>query len=84
MTAKIMPWGNSQGLRIPKVILDMAKIGENAEVELVPQEHEIVIKLSATKPQTLEDVLSAWVGEYSVGDELKEWEHMPATGKELM
>jgi antitoxin MazE len=84
MLTKIMPWGNSQGLRIPKAVLDLAKIGKNAEVELVPQERTIIIKLPEAKNRTLEDVFAEWDGEYPISDEIRKWEQMPPVGRELL
>ena len=41
MRARIVKIGNSQGLRIPKIILEQTKLKD--EVELKVQEHQIVI-----------------------------------------
>jgi antitoxin MazE len=45
MKARIVKIGNSQGIRIPKIVLEQTKLKD--EVELKVQDHEIVI----TKPQ---------------------------------
>jgi antitoxin MazE len=79
---KIMPWGNSQGLRIPKAILDLAKIKENDEVELIPQENAIIIKLPKVKNTTLEQLFANWDGEPP--EKLEWWEQMKPLGKELI
>lgn len=44
MRARIIKIGNSQGIRIPKVILEQTML--NDEVELRVQDHEIVISKS--------------------------------------
>ena len=36
MYATIQKWGNSQGLRIPKALLDAVGLKEHDRVELVP------------------------------------------------
>ena len=44
MYATIQKWGNSQGLRIPKAILDAVGLRENDRVELIQREDSIQIK----------------------------------------
>jgi len=44
MNARIQKWGNSQGLRIPKHILESAQIKVGDDVEILTEEHEILIK----------------------------------------
>ena len=48
MRARIIKIGNSQGIRIPKVLLEQTKLSE--EVELEVQDEQIVIR-SATHPR---------------------------------
>jgi antitoxin MazE len=48
MKARIVKIGNSQGVRIPKLLLERSKI--NDEVELEAQEHQIIIR-SARQPR---------------------------------
>lgn len=62
MYATIQKWGNSQGLRIPKAILDTLGIGENDRVELTSSHDSIIIKKAAAQHQTLEDRLCAFYG----------------------
>ncbi|MDR3091161.1 MAG: AbrB/MazE/SpoVT family DNA-binding domain-containing protein [Clostridiales bacterium] len=84
MLAKITSWGDSQGLRIPKAFLDLAQMKENDEVELIPQDNAILIRRCVRNKPTLEQLLDDWDGEYSVSDELREWEQMPPAGRELL
>ena len=44
MYATIQKWGNSQGLRIPKALLDAIGLRENDRVELVQLENGIRIQ----------------------------------------
>ena len=44
MYATIQKWGNSQGLRIPRPILESLGIRENDRVELVPSGDTLTIK----------------------------------------
>jgi antitoxin MazE len=42
----IVKIGNSQGIRIPKLLLEQANFAENEEIELEVQENQIVIRRS--------------------------------------
>ncbi len=41
--AKVQKWGNSQGIRIPKHILEQAKLGEGDPVEISVEDNKIII-----------------------------------------
>lgn len=43
MTTKIQKWGNSQGLRIAKTVLDEARISVGDEVDVTARDGVIVI-----------------------------------------
>ena len=63
MQATIQKWGNSQGLRIPKALLDAVDLRENDRVELVQLEDGIQIKKpAAARHRTLEERLTAFYG----------------------
>ena len=63
MYATIQKWGNSQGLRIPKALLDAVGIRENDRVVLIQEEDGIQIKKSSTlQHRTLEERLTAFYG----------------------
>lgn len=63
MYATIQKWGNSQGLRIPKALLDAVGLRENDRVELIQGEDSIQIKRAACVPhRTLEERLTAFYG----------------------
>ena len=63
MIAKIQKWGNSQGLRIPKTLLDATGLHENDSVLLVQTEDGIQIKRATpVKHKTLEERLAAFYG----------------------
>jgi antitoxin MazE len=48
MRTRIIKIGNSQGVRIPKVLLEQARLGE--EVELEVQDNQVLIR-AARKPR---------------------------------
>ena len=62
MYATIQKWGNSQGLRIPKVLLDALGLRENDRVELTQTGDGIQIKKAAPVHRTLEERLVAFYG----------------------
>ena len=63
MYATIQKWGNSQGLRIPKTLLDAIGLRENDRVELVQVESGIQIKkTSVAQHRSLEERLMAFYG----------------------
>lgn len=44
MTTTIQKWGNSQGVRIPKAILDTVKWNENEQIIILVENDKIVIE----------------------------------------
>ena len=44
MTTMIQKWGNSQGVRIPKVILDSVNWSENEKIVLIVDNGKLVIE----------------------------------------
>ncbi len=52
MVSKVQKWGNSQGLRLSKQLLDQADINVGDEVEIVVGEQQILVKKAArSKPK---------------------------------
>lgn len=63
MYATIQKWGNSNGLRIPKALLEALGIRENDRVELTQTTDTITIRKAAATPhKTLEERLTAFYG----------------------
>ena len=62
MYATIQKWGNSQGLRIPKALLDALDLRENDRVELTQTEKGIHIQKAGVPHRTLEERLTAFYG----------------------
>ena len=62
MYATIQKWGNSQGLRIPKALLDALGLRENDRVELIQADGGIHIKKAAAGHRTLEERLVSFYG----------------------
>jgi antitoxin MazE len=45
--SRVQKWGNSQGLRLPKQVLDLAEIALGEQVEIAVANHQIVVKKTA-------------------------------------
>ena len=84
MNATIQKWGNSQGIRIPKVILDESGFSENDVIEITT-ENECIILKRAVKPKhiTVEKRLEAFFGKPINQIELLESYDETDTGKPL-
>ena len=69
MLSQVSKWGNSQGVRISKKLLQSAGMGLNDEVEIIVLENMLLIKPAARK--TLEWYLEGYDGvsdRYDWGD----------------
>ena len=63
MYATIQKWGNSNGLRVPKALLDAIGLRENDRVELVQNHDSITIKKARrVQHRTLEERLTSFYG----------------------
>ena len=63
MYATVQRWGNSQGLRIPKALLEALGIRENDRVELTQAGDAIMLRKAVSTPhKTLEERLTAFYG----------------------
>jgi len=63
MYVTLQRWGNSQGIRIPKALLDALDLRENDRVELVQEKDGITVKKAAAiRHRTLEERLTAFYG----------------------
>ena len=57
MNATIQKWGNSQGIRIPKIILDQSGIAENDKVEITVKDNSIIPKKANKQHITIKERL---------------------------
>ncbi len=78
MYTTIQKWGNSQALRLPKAILEMAKLNENDKVEIKVQDGNLII-VPVKKHITLQERIAEYKGDYSCG----EWDTGKPQGKEV-
>ena len=63
----IQKWGNSQGVRLPKAVLDVLSLRENDAVEMVAENNEIIIRKATHKrraKKSLEERFAGYTGDY--------------------
>jgi antitoxin MazE len=81
MTARIQKWGNSQGLRVPKPLLDAGHFTVGEEVEMFAEVGQLIIR-PAVKPKTklkIQDLVARMPKGYKPHEESSG----PAVGKEV-
>ncbi len=78
MYTTIQKWGNSQGIRLPKVILEMANLSENDTVELKVENGNVIIA-PAKKHISLKERIAEYEGDYQA----HEWDTGSSVGKEV-
>lgn len=79
MYTTIQKWGNSQAVRIPKAILEMAKLNENDTVEIRVQDGNLLI-IPVKKHITLKERIAGYKGDYQGG----EWDTGKPVGNEVL
>ena len=73
MRTKVVKWGNSLGLRIPKSFAEEIQVAAGSEIELSLEEGRLVIEVARKPRFDLEDLLSGVTetnlhGETDTGD----------------
>jgi len=79
MLAKVQKWGNSQGIRIPKVILDNANINTDDDIDIQVIDGRIILE-PVKKHRTLKDRMKNYNGNY----ECSEWKTGNSVGREVL
>jgi antitoxin MazE len=69
MVARVQRWGNSQGLRLPKHVLESADIAIGDNVEVIPQEGQILIKKVSKRKFDLAEMVSRMPRNYKAREE---------------
>ncbi len=64
MITNIQKWGNSQGLRIPKILLDTLNWTEGQQIEIILKEDEIVLKSAKEKKKSIQELFEDYHDEY--------------------
>ena len=78
MQTTVVKWGNSHGIRLPKVFLQNIQINENDPVDVILENEKIVIKkINNTGHKTTKQRLMAFYGEnyenYSSAQKETDW-----------
>ena len=71
MTTTIQKWGNSQGVRLPKAILEKLLLQENDQVDIVTDNDSIIITKATRKrraTKSLEDRFENYSGDYKCAE----------------
>jgi len=79
MVTRILKWGNSLGLRIPKSFAKQAGVEEGCAVDIVLEGDRLVIRAVKSQEYQLSDLLSQ-VREDNLHDEISTGD---ATGREV-
>ena len=58
MVTKVQKWGNSQGLRLSKQVLDLAGIAVGADVEIIVGDRQILVKKAGRSKYDLAELVS--------------------------
>jgi len=60
MQTTIVKWGNSQGIRLPKFLLDSVNLADNDTVEVVAEDNTIIIKKveNKRKRETIQELFT--------------------------
>ncbi len=69
MLTKVQKWGNSQGLRLAKHILDNARLTVGDDVEVIVGKEQITIKKVAKPKFDLAEMVTRMPANYKVKEE---------------
>ena len=79
MTTTIQKWGNSQGIRIPKILLDTVKWKENEQIMIVVDNDKLIIEKTKNRRKNIKELFENYKGDY----EPKEIDWGNPEGKEI-
>jgi len=78
MYTTIQKWGNSQAVRLPKALLEMANLNENDKVEIKVHEGNLIIS-PVKRHRTLKERMAGYKGDY----QCYEWDTGKPEGEEV-
>lgn len=64
MTTNIQKWGNSQGLRIPKILLESLKWAEDEQLEMILGDGEITLRPVKAKRKSIQELFADYQSDY--------------------
>ncbi len=65
MTTSIQKWGNSQGVRIPKMLLDAVKWSENEKVTITVYDGKLIIEKAKKEKESIMELFENYEEEYT-------------------
>jgi len=63
MITTIQKWGNSQGIRIPKLLLELVKWSENEQINVKAENGKLIIE-KAEERKNIKELFEEFDGEY--------------------
>lgn len=76
MQTTISKWGNSQGVRIPKELLDKVNLAQNDIVEIIADDENIIIKKSkkrTNKHKTIQERFQGFDSDGAYAFDMIDW-----------
>lgn len=67
MITTIQKWGNSQGIRIPKLLLELVKWSENEQINVKAENGKLIIE-KAEERKNIKELFEEFDGEYEKVD----------------
>ena len=64
MTTSIQKWGNSQGIRIPKILLETIKWSENELITIEIEDGKLIIEKVKEKRKNIKELFADYKDEY--------------------
>lgn len=65
MITSIQKWGNSQGVRIPRMLLDAVKWSENEKVTITVYDGKLIIEKAKKEKESIMELFENYEEEYT-------------------
>ena len=64
MITTIQKWGNSQGIRIPKIVLETVKWADDEQIMIVVDNDKLIIEKAKNKRKNIKELFADYKGDY--------------------
>jgi len=64
MNTTIQKWGNSQGVRIPKILLDAVNWDENEQIIIIVDNGKLIMEKAKSKRKNIKELFADYKGNY--------------------
>lgn len=68
LTTTILKWGNSQGIRLPKVLLEMLKWENNDKIQIISEKDFIKIRKVGSQKKNIKELFKDYDGNYKCSE----------------